>query len=73
MAPEIFAVDYIGVVTGRVFGGDGTQNGDWFGYGAPIRAVAGGRVVPDELTVTGKPHNAPREHPLITSVSDYSR
>jgi hypothetical protein len=28
---------------------------------------------PGELTVTGKPHDAPGEHPLITSVSDYSR
>jgi hypothetical protein len=28
---------------------------------------------PGGLTVTGKPHDARREHPLISSVSDYSR
>ena len=45
VAPETFAVDYIRLVNGRFYRGDGTQNTDWFGYGATIRAVASGRVV----------------------------
>jgi hypothetical protein len=45
VTPEMFAIDYIRLVDGRFYKGDGTQNSDWFGYGAPIRAVAGGRVV----------------------------
>ena len=28
---------------------------------------------PDEITVTGKPHDERRSHPLVRSVSDYSR
>jgi murein DD-endopeptidase len=72
MAPEIVAVDYIGVVTGRVFGGDGAQNGDWFGYGAPIRAVAGGRVV---AVVNDRPEIPPGEgvagDRTVTKPSDF--
>jgi hypothetical protein len=34
---------------------------------AAVTAIRG------ELTVTGKPHNERRSHPLITSVSNYSR
>ena len=45
VAIETFAVDYIRIVDGRIYAGDGTQNTDWFGYGAPIRAVARGTVV----------------------------
>ena len=45
VAPETFAVDYIRVVDGRIYGGDGTQNADWSGYGVPVRAATSGRVV----------------------------
>ena len=30
-------------------------------------------MTPGELTVTGTPHDERRSHPLVTSVSDYSR
>jgi hypothetical protein len=42
---------------------------DRFRFGGS--AAAGS--TPGGLTVTGKPHDARREHPLISSVSDYSR
>ena len=45
VAPETFAVDYIRVVDGRIYDGDGTQNADWSGYGVPVRAATSGRVV----------------------------
>ena len=49
---ETFAVDYIRIVDGRFYAGDGTQNTDWFGYGVPIRSVADGKVV---SAVDGRP------------------
>lgn len=45
VVPESFAVDYIRLVDGRFYQGDGSQNSDWFGYGAPILSVASGKVV----------------------------
>jgi murein DD-endopeptidase MepM/ murein hydrolase activator NlpD len=45
VAPETFAIDYIRLVNGRFYRGDGTQNSDWFGYGAPIHAVTSGTVI----------------------------
>ena len=45
VAPETFAVDYVRVVDGRIYDGDGTQNADWLGYGVPVRAATSGRVV----------------------------
>ena len=43
--PEIFAINWIRLVDGRLYTGDGTQNSDWPGYGAPLYAVADGTVV----------------------------
>ena len=45
VSPETFAIDYIRLSNGRFYRGDGTQNSDWFGYGAPVHAVASGKVV----------------------------
>ena len=42
---EMFAVDYIRLSDGRFYEGDGTENTAWFGYGAPVRAAAAGKVV----------------------------
>jgi len=71
-APEMFAVDYIRVVNGRFFEGDGTENADWFAYGAPIRAVAGGRVA---LVVNDRPEVPPGEgvagNPTVTKPSEF--
>jgi hypothetical protein len=72
MAPEIFAVDYVRVAGGRTFEGDGTQNTDWFAYGAPVRAVAGGRVV---SVAADRPEVPPGEgvagNPTVTKPSDF--
>jgi Peptidase family M23 len=70
VAPEIFAVDYIRVVDGRFYAGDGTQNTDWFGYGAPIHAVAGGRVV---WAVNDRPEVPPfiEDNPTLSKPSDF--
>ena len=70
VAPEIFAVDYIRVVNGRFYAGGGTQNTDWFGYGVPIRAVAGGRVV---SAVNDQPEVPPftQHNPAVTTPSDF--
>jgi hypothetical protein len=42
---EVFAVDYIRMVNGRIYTGNGTRNADWFGYGQGVFAAAPGRVV----------------------------
>jgi len=67
---ETFAVDYIRVVDGRFYAGDGTQNADWFGYGVPIRSVANGKVV---STVDSRPEVPPFivDNPTLTSPSDF--
>jgi len=69
--PEMFAVDYIRVVDGRFYAGDGTRNTDWFGYGAPILAAKGGRVV---SVVDDRPEVPPfiEDNPTVTRPSDYS-
>ena len=71
VAPETFAVDYIRVVNGRFYDGDGTQNTDWFGYRAPIRAVAGGKVVSVVNDRPEVPPLAELNNPTVTKPSDY--
>jgi murein DD-endopeptidase MepM/ murein hydrolase activator NlpD len=72
VAPETFSVDYIRLVDGRRYAGDGTQNTDWFGYGVPVRAVASGRVV---SAVDDRPEVPPftvtDENPTITKPSQF--
>ena len=72
VAPETFAVDYIRLADGRQYVGDGTQNTDWYGYGAPIHAVAGGRVV---WAVDDRPEVPPflpvADNPTVTTVSQF--
>jgi hypothetical protein len=70
VAPEMFAVDYVRVLNGRLYAGDGTQRTDWFGYGAPIHAVAGGRVV---WVVNDRPEVPPfiKDNPTVTKPSDF--
>ncbi len=45
VTPEIFAIDWIRLVDGRPYTGDGKHNSDWPTYGAPLYAVADGTVV----------------------------
>jgi murein DD-endopeptidase MepM/ murein hydrolase activator NlpD len=56
ITPEIFAIDWIRVVNGRLHTGDGTKNTDWPTYGAPLYAVANGTVV---SAVDGRPDIPP--------------
>jgi hypothetical protein len=45
LAPEVFAIDYSRLADGRLISGDRRENTDFFGYGAPIYAATGGKVV----------------------------
>ena len=45
VSPETFAIDYIQVVDGRFYSGDGTRNSDWYGFGAGVHSVSEGKVV----------------------------
>jgi Peptidase family M23 len=42
---ETFAVDWVRIIDGAIWKGDGTKVTDFYGYGAPIHAVADGTVV----------------------------
>ena len=68
VTPEIFAIDWIRLVDGRPYTGDGTQNSDWPGYGAPLYAVADGTVV---STVDNLPDIPPRAAPNLSGPQDY--
>jgi Peptidase family M23 len=61
VTPEMFAIDYIQVVGGRLYRGDGSQNSDYFAEGAPIHAATGGTVV---STIDNRPEVPPGESPL---------
>jgi hypothetical protein len=70
VTPELFAVDWTRLVGGVIYTGDGKQNGDWPGYGAPIYAVADGTV---KSTVNSKPEIPPFEaNPGLRTPADYS-
>ena len=67
---ELFAVDWIRLVNGQFYTGDGKRNSDWPGYGAPLYAVADGTVV---STVNNKPEIPPFEdNPGLRTPEDYS-
>lgn len=69
VTPEIFAVDWVRVVNGAPYTGDGTQTSDWADFGAPVYAVANGTVV---SAVNDKPDIPPFENnPGLRTVADY--
>ena len=68
VTPEIFAIDWIRLVDGRLYTGDGKHNGDWPAYGAPLYAVADGTVV---STVNNLPDIPPRAVPNLTGPQEY--
>ena len=72
VTPEIFAVDYIRIVDGRIFKGDGSHNADWFAEGEPIRAATGGKVV---SVIDDRPEVPPGEgvqgNPTVTKPQDF--
>jgi Peptidase family M23 len=70
VTPEIFAVDWIRAVDGQTFTGDGMQNSDWRGFGAPVYAVADGTVV---SAVNDMPDIPPGANPTdLRTPADYS-
>jgi Peptidase family M23 len=73
VTPEVFAIDWLQARDGRLFQGDGSQNGQWFGYGAPILAAAGGTV---EAAVDGIPEVPPgvttAENPTLTDERSFA-
>jgi Peptidase family M23 len=42
---ELFAQDWIKLVNGDLFRGDGSRLSDWYGFGTPVYAAANGTVV----------------------------
>jgi murein DD-endopeptidase MepM/ murein hydrolase activator NlpD len=69
----VFAIDWIQERDGRLFQGDGSQNSQWYGHGAPILAAADGTVV---AVVDGIPEVPPRvppaDNPTLTDASSFS-
>jgi hypothetical protein len=70
VTPEMFAVDWIREVDGIQYRGDGSQNSDWPGFGAPLYAVADGTVV---FTADGLPDIPPlTKNPDLNTPADYA-
>jgi hypothetical protein len=68
--PELFAIDWVREVGGRIYNGDGSQNTDWVGFGEPIHAVADGTAV---VAVDGKPDIPPMtKNPGLRTPEDYA-
>jgi murein DD-endopeptidase MepM/ murein hydrolase activator NlpD len=71
VTPEVFAIDFIREVGGRVGEGDGSQNSQWFGHGQPVVAAAGGRVVSARNDMPEVPPGTTiSENPTLRSVND---
>ena len=71
--PEIFAIDWIRVVQGRFFTGDGSKLTDYPYYGTPIHAVASGVVV---SAINNRPQVPPNtstaDNHTLHNPADYS-
>jgi hypothetical protein len=66
---ETFAIDWLQERDGALFEGDGSRNDQWFGFGAPLLAVADGTVV---RVVDGKPDIAPGAPPILATPEDFA-
>jgi hypothetical protein len=66
---ETFAIDWQQSRDGALFEGDGSRNDQWFGFGAPLLAVADGTVV---KAVDGKPDIAPGAPPILATPEDFA-
>jgi hypothetical protein len=70
VTPEWFAIDWLRVVDGSIYTGNGSQLGDWRGtFGAPIYAVADGMVV---TAVDGRRDITPFANPLLNGPEDFA-
>ena len=71
-APETFAIDWTRARDGRVAEGDGSQNSQWYGHGATIRAAAAGRVVTVRNDVPEvAPGTSADDNPTLQGPDDY--
>ena len=69
IAPEVFAIDWQRIVKDVLFTGDGSKNGDWPTFGAPLYAVANGTVV---RAVDDTPDIPPRSrNPSLRTPDDF--
>jgi hypothetical protein len=72
VTPEVFAIDWIQARDGRLFQGDGSQNSQWYGHGAPILTAADGVVV---AVVDGMPEVPPGttvvDNPTLTDATSF--
>jgi hypothetical protein len=66
--PETFAIDWMQVRDGKLYDGDGTQNDQYFGEGAPIHAVADGTIV---SVIDGLAETAPFGAADLRDTEDY--
>jgi hypothetical protein len=73
VTPEVFAIDWIQARDGRLFQGDGSQNSQWYGHGAPILTAADGVVV---AAVDGMPEVPPgttvADNPTLTDATSFA-
>jgi hypothetical protein len=58
--PETFAIDWVQVRDDRLFEGDGTQNEQYFAFGAEVRSATYGQVV---VVRDGLPEETPNNDP----------
>ena len=65
---ETWAIDWVQVRNGRFFAGDGSKNTQWYYFGSPVRAVAGGMVV---RAIDGRPDNPPRKEPIMPNPDSF--
>jgi hypothetical protein len=66
--PETFAIDWMQVRDGLLYEGDGTKNDQYVGEGAPVHAVADGKVV---TVIDGTPETAPFGTADLQETEDY--
>jgi Peptidase family M23 len=68
--PETFAIDWMQLQNGRLFSGDGSQNEQYFCFGADVVSVAAGTVV---SVRDGMPEETPNQPPLaVHSAADFT-
>lgn len=66
---EVFAIDWMRLVNGVLFTGDGSKNADYPTYGEPLYAVADGTVA---RVVDNRPDIPPKSHnPRLVQPGDY--
>jgi hypothetical protein len=66
--PEMFAIDWIRVQDQRIAEGDGNDNREFYGEGAPVHAVADGTIV---AVHDGLEETAPFGQPELHETADY--